>query len=875
MKIKFVKIIGLLLLASFLFFPDLAIAQDDPFGVNDLNLALEQNIEPKSAIVNIINIVLGFLGLIAVIIIIYAGFIWMMSGGEAEKIDKAKKMLKNGLIGLVIILLSWGIVTYIFSQIIGIGGGGGGTAINPGTGFNIGYGALGNCTLESVYPAPGQKEVARNTIIMMTFKEELDPLSVCVDSDNDPCECDNTNCRTINSTNFKIYPSADNTKLLTNALASITTDKKTIVIAPQEYLGSASGKMDYTVNISGIKKADGDLMFKTCANDVYFEWEFEVSDKLDLDPPRIVKSGVFPPPDNSKDDKEITESIAATGSITVLECPNIYKQAEIVSYSTLAGSNSIESIEVKPNYSLSHTDLTVVIHSDNQQAQLKDADDNLLGSVQINNNIMNFPDYFSLEVEDHAAGNSWEIEIKSRVLADNLVIGSESYVFADNDNGNKIEVPAPCDLNTVASNIHTKLASHPDLSSSVNNSEVSLEAIVKGAAANNIFFSTTNNSAFEFVPMSGGVDQTVSYTTNDKADQPMNSVIQINFNEAINPITSVGPASWISDSSREYIKVFNKGGANDGDSCDFNKDCKSYNCEAGVCINDYLSGEFRISNSYKTIEFISDWECGVNGCGEKVYCLPADANLEVQFKAADLHDCDFWSDDCSTKQPFSVCQQDTDLEYDTCQDSDSNNYPLAHIGGINGIVDTALNSFDGNRSNYSDGPFSFFNENSPNNNGDNYKWSFWINDVINLEPPIIEAITPEQGVNEAERDEEIRVEFDSLMQSSSLRTGSVLNNGIRHQYLNLQSLSGAVGYWISSVNLDSDSNGVLDQTIAYINHTNLPPSVTWQAQVGSGVRNIYQNCFKPSEGPDCSPDETEPSCCYGEETDTLINGSCP
>lgn len=863
MKIKFIKIIGLLLLAIFLFYPNLTIAQDDPFGVNDFNLVLEQDLDPKSVVVNIINIALGFLGLIAVILIIYAGFIWMMSGGESEKIDKAKKILKNALIGLVIIILSWGIVTYIFSQLVGIGGGGGSGTLAPGTGFNPGYGALGNCTLQSVYPAPGQKDVARNTIIMMTFNEDINPESVCVDDSDNECACDDT-CKKINPNNFKIYPSADSSQLLTNAIASITADNKTIIIMPQEHLGSASGKMDYTVNISGIKKADGENMFETCANP-YFEWEFEVSGKLDLDPPRIISNGVFPPPDNFQDEKNIVDAEKATGSITVLACPNIYQPAEIISYDTESGENDITSIIVNPNYSLNYTTLNVVVHSDNQQVQLQDTNNNLLGSAIINNNVINFPDYFSIEVEGHENGNSWQIKIKKRVLADNLVVGSQTYVFADNSEGNRIKVPNSCIINDLADNISTKLSSHPDLTPSLSGDTISLEAKVGGTAGNNILFSSTNESAFNFMQMSGGVNQSVSYTVNDKPDQPMNSVIQINFNEAINPMTAVGPADYV----RDYIRVFNKGGSDDGEGCSLNRDCKSYNCEDGTCNANYLSGEFRISNNYRTLEFISDWECGVNGCGEKIYCLPADSNLEVQIMAASLFVCNS-NTDCANKQPFSHCGGDI------CKDSDGNNYPLADINPINGIVDTALNSFDGNRSNYSDGPVSFFDENISNNtNGDNYKWSFWINDVINLDPPVILEISPNQDDDNVSRNEEIKIEFNSLMQISSLRTGSILSNGVRHQYVNLKSMSGAVGYWISAVNRDSDFNGTLDQTVAYINHTNLPPSVTWQAQVGSGVRNIYQNCFKPSQGPGCSTTEELASCCYGTETSVLINGSCP
>src|SRR3989338_5859566 len=49
-------------------------------------------------IANVIRIALGFLGILAVLIIIYAGFLWMTAAGNEERIEKAKKVLTGGLI---------------------------------------------------------------------------------------------------------------------------------------------------------------------------------------------------------------------------------------------------------------------------------------------------------------------------------------------------------------------------------------------------------------------------------------------------------------------------------------------------------------------------------------------------------------------------------------------------------------------------------------------------------------------------------------------------------------------------------------------------------------------------------------------------------
>jgi len=74
----------------------------------------------------IINVSLGFLGIIAVIIMVYAGWLWMTSGGSADKIDKAKKMLIGALIGLLIILSSWAIASYVVNNLWNATGGSGG-----------------------------------------------------------------------------------------------------------------------------------------------------------------------------------------------------------------------------------------------------------------------------------------------------------------------------------------------------------------------------------------------------------------------------------------------------------------------------------------------------------------------------------------------------------------------------------------------------------------------------------------------------------------------------------------------------------------------------------------------------------------------------
>ncbi len=57
----------------------------------------------------IINIVFGLLSLVFLILTIYSGIRWMTAQGNEEEVTKAKNTLKQAIIGLVIILSSWGI----------------------------------------------------------------------------------------------------------------------------------------------------------------------------------------------------------------------------------------------------------------------------------------------------------------------------------------------------------------------------------------------------------------------------------------------------------------------------------------------------------------------------------------------------------------------------------------------------------------------------------------------------------------------------------------------------------------------------------------------------------------------------------------------
>lgn len=73
---------------------------------------------PVETATSLINFGMTFLALIAVVIVIAAGFKWMTAGGSDEKITEAKKLMTAGVVGIVIILSAWGIARYVLEKLI-------------------------------------------------------------------------------------------------------------------------------------------------------------------------------------------------------------------------------------------------------------------------------------------------------------------------------------------------------------------------------------------------------------------------------------------------------------------------------------------------------------------------------------------------------------------------------------------------------------------------------------------------------------------------------------------------------------------------------------------------------------------------------------
>lgn len=72
----------------------------------------------RVTVARIINVAMGLLGIIAVVIVLYGGFLWMTAAGNEERVDKAKKLIIAGIIGMAIILSAYAIARFVVTSLV-------------------------------------------------------------------------------------------------------------------------------------------------------------------------------------------------------------------------------------------------------------------------------------------------------------------------------------------------------------------------------------------------------------------------------------------------------------------------------------------------------------------------------------------------------------------------------------------------------------------------------------------------------------------------------------------------------------------------------------------------------------------------------------
>lgn len=72
---------------------------------------------PLYLVNQIVRVLLSFLGIGTLVLMMYAGARWMTAGGNSEQVDHAKKTLRNAVIGLILILMSYSLTFWVTRRI--------------------------------------------------------------------------------------------------------------------------------------------------------------------------------------------------------------------------------------------------------------------------------------------------------------------------------------------------------------------------------------------------------------------------------------------------------------------------------------------------------------------------------------------------------------------------------------------------------------------------------------------------------------------------------------------------------------------------------------------------------------------------------------
>ena len=96
-----------------MFLPNIVSAQTSKTGIQNAFSVVEtvasstySNRNIYSILGDIVMVVLTLVGSIFVIFMIYAGYLWMTASGNEQKVDKSKEILKQSIIGLIIVTIA-------------------------------------------------------------------------------------------------------------------------------------------------------------------------------------------------------------------------------------------------------------------------------------------------------------------------------------------------------------------------------------------------------------------------------------------------------------------------------------------------------------------------------------------------------------------------------------------------------------------------------------------------------------------------------------------------------------------------------------------------------------------------------------------------
>lgn len=118
-----------LAVAFFAVAPSIALAQagvpapaapaEAPVLVDPLNLNTDAPIE--DLVSRVIKAFLGIVGIIALVLFLYGGILWLTSAGNSSKVEEGRNVFVWAVLGLVVIFSSYVIVNFVFDRLTATG----------------------------------------------------------------------------------------------------------------------------------------------------------------------------------------------------------------------------------------------------------------------------------------------------------------------------------------------------------------------------------------------------------------------------------------------------------------------------------------------------------------------------------------------------------------------------------------------------------------------------------------------------------------------------------------------------------------------------------------------------------------------------------
>ncbi|TSC56479.1 MAG: Uncharacterized protein G01um101418_314 [Parcubacteria group bacterium Gr01-1014_18] len=108
--------------------PFWVLAAENPDPVGKLNIFAEKSgyeitaegaKSPAVYIGQVLSVIYGFLGVIALGYVVYAGFLWLTAKGDQAKIDESKEIISSAVIGMVILMGAYTLTNFVVLALAG------------------------------------------------------------------------------------------------------------------------------------------------------------------------------------------------------------------------------------------------------------------------------------------------------------------------------------------------------------------------------------------------------------------------------------------------------------------------------------------------------------------------------------------------------------------------------------------------------------------------------------------------------------------------------------------------------------------------------------------------------------------------------------